>query len=145
VPIGVKRDPKVVSYTMSRIRSRDTSIEVSLRRALWTAGHRYRVNVRGLPGTPDIAFLKARVAVFCDSSFWHGRNWQAKKARLITNRQFWIAKIERNMHRDIRVSDELRAIGWHVIRFWDEEIQRDLDKCVDQIVVILRSRVAVGG
>ena len=104
------RDPKIVSFTMSRIRGKDTSIELKLRRALWSAGHRYRLHVRGLPGTPDITFMKARLAVFCDSSFWHGRNWEAKKVRLANNRDYWIAKIERNMSRDARVSGEL--IKW---------------------------------
>lgn len=137
------RDPKIVSFTMSRIRGKDTSIEMKLRRALWSAGHRYRLHVRGLPGTPDIIFPKARIAVFCDSSFWHGRNWEAKKVRLANNRDYWIAKIERNMSRDARVSEELMKAGWMVIRFWDADIDRDVEACVRTIVAGLRARLSV--
>lgn len=128
------RDPQIVSYTMSRIRSKDTTIELRLRRALWAKGYRYRVNVRGLPGTPDIVFPRARVAVFCDSSFWHGHDWEDKKKRLAANREFWIAKIERNMARDRRVAGKLREAGWRVLRFWDADIQKKLEDCVLMIV-----------
>ena len=131
------RDPRVVSYTMSRIRGKDTSIELALRRALWEAGLRYRIHARWLPGTPDIVFAKARLAVFCDSSFWHGRAWEAKKAKLVTNRDFWVAKIERNIARDRRVTDALGLMGWHVLRFWDIEITKDIAACLSRVRVEL--------
>jgi DNA mismatch endonuclease (patch repair protein) len=133
-----RRDPKIVSYTMSRIRGKDTSIEMALRRALWKAGLRYRVHVRKLPGTPDVVFTSAKVAVFCDSSFWHGRSWDVKKARLGTNREFWIRKIERNMARDVRVTNELQSLGWQVLRFWDVDIERDAPECVKRVADALR-------
>ncbi len=87
--------------------------------------------------------MKARLAVFCDSSFWHGRNWEAKKVRLANNRDYWIAKIERNMSRDARVSGELIKMGWAVIRFWDADINRDVEGCVRKIAAELRVRLGV--
>jgi DNA mismatch endonuclease, patch repair protein len=133
VIMAAMRDPKIVSYTMSRIRGKDTTIELRLRRALWEAGYRYRLHVRNLPGTPDIVFLRPRVAVFCDSSFWHGRNWAEKKSRLVSRREYWIMKIERNIARDIRVSNELSEIGWRVLRFWDVDIEKRPTECVREI------------
>lgn len=121
---------KADSYRMSRVRSKDTGIELTLRRALWAEGLRYRKHYRRAPGTPDIAFPGARVAVFCDSSFWHGRDLEKRKPRLKVNRSYWIAKIERNMARDRRIDDELRELGWRVLRFWDTEIMKATDECV---------------
>jgi DNA mismatch endonuclease (patch repair protein) len=134
------RAPEVVSYTMSRIRGKNTGIELALRRSLWRAGLRYRLHRKGLPGTPDIIFSTAKVAVFCDSSFWHGRDWATKKSKLKTNRNFWIAKIERNMARDVRVSQQLRSMGWIVLRFWDLQIEKDLATCVRAVTEAIRSR-----
>ena len=128
-----RRDPAVVSYTMSRIRSTDTGIERRLRYALWAKGFRYRKNYRRLIGTPDIVFVGKKVAVFCDSSFWHGRRWQQLKKRLKSNRDYWIAKIERNKARDRRVNRSLRRKGWVVIRFWDVDIEQKLPECVKRV------------
>ena len=125
---------------MSRIRSTDTGIELRLRRALWAEGLRYRKNYRGLIGTPDIVFIGKRIAVFCDSSFWHGRQWKRQKKRLKTNRDFWIAKIERNKARDRRVNRALRRGGWTVIRFWDIDIEQNLTECVKRVSQAVDSR-----
>src|SRR5438045_4883790 len=119
---------------MSRIRGKDTSIEISLRKALWRTGLRYRVHYRRLPGSPDVAFPKARVAVFCDSSFWHGRNWPELRERLFTRREYWIARIEKNMARDRAVDVTLREMGWSVLRFWDVDITSDLDGCIRRVL-----------
>jgi DNA mismatch endonuclease (patch repair protein) len=132
------RDPKVVSYTMSRIRGKDTGIELTLRRALWQIGLRYRIHYKGLPGTPDVVFSKQRIAIFCDSSFWHGREWEAKKARLRGNRDYWIKKIERNIARDLRVTDQLRSMSWLVLRFWDIQIETDVSKCLGAITKAIK-------
>lgn len=120
----------MTSRIMSAIRGRDTQPELLLRRALWAKGHRYRIHVPGLPGKPDIVFARQRVAVFCDGEFWHGHEWEAKKAKLKSNRSYWIPKIERNMARDQEVNRQLASAGWTVLRLWDFEILRDLDACV---------------
>ena len=88
--------------SMSRIRGKDTSIEMTLRKALWAKGYRYRKNVKDLPGRPDIALTKYKIAIFCDSEFFHGKDWETLKPRLEKgkNPDYWIPKIERNMERD---------------------------------------------
>ena len=117
---------------MQHIRSKDTSIEIKLRNALWHEGIRYRKNYKKIPGKPDIAITKYRIAVFCDSSFWHGRDFDTKKP-VDTNHDYWDKKIRRNMERDQEVNQLLRAEGWTVLRFWDVEINKELDKCVQAI------------
>lgn len=120
---------------MSRIHSKDTGIEVALRKALWHKGIRYRKNVKGLPGTPDIVITKYKLAVFCDSEFFHGKDWKVLKPRLEkgANSAYWIEKIQRNMKRDIEKDKELLFMGWTVIHFWGKEILSDADKCVSVI------------
>ncbi|TXB63364.1 very short patch repair endonuclease [Phaeodactylibacter luteus] len=122
------------SRTMSRIRGKDTRAEVMLRRALWQRGYRYRKNVKGLPGTPDIAIRKYKVAVFVDGEFWHGYNWEEKKYRIKRNRAYWVPKIERNMARDRENTLRLQREGWMVIRFWEKRLKDDFSRCL-QIVV----------
>jgi len=126
-------DDKTRSYTMSRIKSKDTSIEVSLRKALWASGIRYRKNYKALPGAPDIAITKDRIAVFCDGEFWHGKGWETNKDKLKNNREYWIEKIERNIKRDQDVDKALSNLGWSVIRFWGFEICKDVNGCIDDI------------
>jgi DNA mismatch endonuclease, patch repair protein len=133
------RSQEVISYTMSRIRSKDTTIEVHLRRALWKRGLRYRKHYK-IAGCPDIVFVSAKVAIFCDSTFWHGRDWEQRKGRLKSNREYWIEKIEGNMKRDVRVRQELRDKDWLVISFWDIEIENNLDDCVNRIINVLSMR-----
>ena len=132
------------SRTMSRIKSKNTSIEVTLRRALWREGIRYRKNYKKLPGTPDIAITKHQIAVFCDGEFWHGKDWAKCKPRLITNREFWVGKIERNMSRDRQNEWELGRLGWTVIRFWGMEIKKDLRGCVKDVKLAILTRATEG-
>lgn len=127
------KTPEQIHYNMSRIRGKDTGIEFTLRRALWSRGLRYRKNVKGIEGKPDIAFIGAKVAVFCDSEFWHGFDWENRKTQIKTNRDFWIAKIERNIQRDGEVTRILTESGWTVLRFWGREIQKETDRCADAI------------
>jgi len=127
---------------MSRIRSTDTSIEVNLRKALWGAGIRYRKNYSKIPGAPDIAITKYQIAVFCDGEFWHGKDWERKKSRINSNREYWIEKIERNMNRDCETDRSLYGMGWIVMRFWGLDIQKDLPGCVEDIKdTIFQSRI----
>lgn len=122
-----------VSYRMSRIRSTETGIEVALRRALFAAGLRYRKYYRKASGCPDITFVGPKVAIFCDSSFWHGRDMSSLEKRLRTNKTFWLKKISSNIARDRRVDKALKEAGWKVMRFWDEDIEHHLDRCVRRI------------
>ena len=125
--------PEQRHYIMSQVKSKNTSIEVLLRKALWHEGIRYRKNFKTLPGSPDIAITKYRIAIFCDGEFWHGKNWEAKKKTIKTNREFWITKIERNIMRDNKTEKQLENMGWVVLRFWGNEINNKLEDCVKEI------------
>ncbi len=135
-----QRSEATISYTMSRIRGKDTSIEVKLRKELYRRGYRYRTNSKYIFGHPDISFKKYKVAIFCDSEFWHGKNFEVNKAKLHSNLDYWIPKIERNIARDEEVNVHLKAEGYTVIRFWGEEINKNLSGCVDKIEEELAKR-----
>jgi DNA mismatch endonuclease (patch repair protein) len=127
---------------MSRIKSSNTSIEVALRKALWHEGIRYRKNLKTLPGKPDIAITKYKIAVFCDGEFWHGKNWDTKKNSIKTNSAYWVSKIERNMDRDNSTDSQLSRLGWTVIHFWGKDIEKHLNDCVAEIKdVIFQTRI----
>lgn len=128
---------------MSRIRSKDTSIEIILRRALWHHGIRYRKNYKKLPGTPDIAITKYRIAIFCDSEFFHGKDWEKLKLRLEngSNSTYWLKKISRNMERDQDVERTLRSREWIVIRFWGNDITKNTQDCVRVIEEAIEERL----
>ncbi len=120
------------SENMRRIRSKDTKIELALRKALWGKGYRYRKNYAVLPGKPDIALTKYKIAVFCDSEFFHGKDWEVLRPQLEkgNNGDFWIKKISRNRERDDEINKALLFRGWTVIRFWGKDILRNTDECV---------------
>ena len=122
-----------ISYNMSRVKNKDSQIEKMLRKELWRRGLRYQKNVNGIVGKPDIVFKGKKVAVFCDSEFWHGFNWEERKKDFKSHQDFWIAKIERNIQRDKEVNDQLKAMGWTVIRFWGNEIKKHCSQCADII------------
>lgn len=117
---------------MQHICSKDTSIEVLLRQALWKNGIRYRKNYRELPGKPDIAITKYKIAIFCDGEFFHGKDWDVLKPKLenSNNGKYWISKISRNRERDDEVNKQLLFRGWTVIRFWGTDIKKHTDECV---------------
>jgi DNA mismatch endonuclease (patch repair protein) len=119
---------------MQNIKSKDTSIELILRKELWNRGIRYRKNFKELIGKPDIVLTKYKVVIFCDSEFWHGYDWENRKNDFKSNQTFWIPKIERNMERDKKVTSSLEEQGWTVIRFWGKEIKKNTDGCVDKIL-----------
>ena len=130
----MKRKAKLTrSEMMSRVKGRDTSIEMKLRRALWKEGIRYRKNCKGILGTPDICLKGLKIAIFCDSEFWHGKLYMEGKSIPKNNREFWERKLERNIERDKEVNEGLENEGWTVLRFWDKEIEKDLDRCVDRV------------
>jgi len=133
---------EIRSYTMSQIRSKDTSIEVMFRRALWHSGIRYRKNYKALPGKPDIAITRHKIAVFCDGEFWHGKDWNVVKGRLRTRRDYWVQKIERNIDRDNSIDRRLARLGWTVLRFWGGDIEKNLGQCVAEVrEAILQARI----
>ena len=132
--------PEQRRKNMQAIRSKDTSIELRLRKALWDRGIRYRKNYKKLIGKPDIAITKYRIAVFCDSDYWHGYDWENRNQRIKSNREYWIPKIERNMARDQEVNEALERDGWTVLRFWEWQIKKQLDNCVDEILAAVSAK-----
>lgn len=120
---------------MKNIKNKDTNIEVTLRKALWNKGYRYRKNDKRLPGKPDIVLTKYKIAIFCDSEFFHGKDWEVLKPQLERgkNADFWIEKISKNQQRDEEVNQQLQYLGWTVIRFWGKDITKHTDECVQVI------------
>lgn len=133
------RSQESVSKNMSKIHSTDTSIEIQLRKALWHKGYRYRKNYKDLPGSPDIVLTKYKIAIFCDSEFFHGKDWEVLKLRLKNgkNPDYWIKKIERNRNRDIETDKKLLFLGWTVIHFWGKDIKTHTDECVKAIEEVI--------
>ena len=121
------------SKRMSNVKLKQGDAETALAKALWHAGYRYRLNYKKLPGSPDIAITKYKIAIFVDGEFWHGYKWEEKKAKLKRNREYWIEKIEENIDRDIRVDKELIKMGWMPVHFWSKDVKKDVDQCVNAI------------
>ncbi len=122
------------SRMMSKIRSKNTRPEMRLRKALWNAGLRYRLHNKHLPGKPDIAIQKLKIAIFVDGEFWHGYEWEKKRGKIKSNRAFWIPKIERNMQRDREVNALLKKMGFEVFRFWESEVKKEIGTCIKQVL-----------
>jgi len=118
---------------MQAIRSKETKMEVVLAKTLWQRGHRYRKNNKTVFGKPDFTFKKYKIAIFIDSEYFHGKDWEKNKHRIQTNQQFWWDKIESNMRRDLKVINTLKEKRWIVIRFWSEEIRKNLANCIHAI------------
>lgn len=137
--------PEQRRKNMQHVKGKNTKPEVKLRQLLWHEGFRYRKNCKTLPGRPDIALTRYRVAVFVDGEFWHGKDYDGgdypgRKYHSLreqlehgNNPEFWKQKIERNMQRDLEVEAELNGLGWKVIRFWSKDVLRQPEKCLDVI------------
>lgn len=121
------------SKIMSKIRGKNTKPELTFRKALYAAGYRYRIDYKKLIGKPDIVLKKYRTVIFIDGEYWHGRNWKERKPKIKTNREFWVAKFERNIQRDKEVNAELRRLGYTVFRFWETEVKKELDSCLQKV------------
>ncbi len=132
-----KKTKEQISFNMKRVKNRDSDIELMLRKELWSRGIRYRKNVTGIIGKPDIVFKTKKVAVFCDSEFWHGYDWEHRKKDFKSNKDFWIPKIERNIKRDEEVNQALKNKGWTVLRFWGSDIKKHCKECADEIQTVL--------
>lgn len=127
------------SKNMKAVKNKGSKIETMLQIELWHRGLRYRKNVKTVYGKPDIAFIGKKVAVFCDSEFFHGYDWENKNKEIKSNRDFWIPKIEKNMARDKAVTEKLKSDGWIVLRFWGNEIKRNLSQCADKIESVVKA------
>ncbi len=131
------------SRIMARIKSRNTKPELTLRRALWKRGLRYRVDVSGLPGRPDVVFARAKVVVFVDGSFWHGK--KLSEERLARMSPYWQEKIRKNVERDKRVTKALQDSGWRVLRYDDRDIEKRSEEIAEEIALSVRSGRGGGG
>ena len=132
--------PEQRRRNMQAIHSKDTTIELLLRKALWERGVRYRKNYKKLIGKPAIAITKYKIAVFCDSDYWHGYDWENRNQRIKSNRDYWVPKIERNMARDREVTEALQRDGWLVLRFWEWQIRKHLSECVESVLQAIETR-----
>lgn len=128
-----KHTPEQRRKNMQAVKNKDSQIELLLRKELWRRGIRYRKNSTKIFGKPDIVFIGKKIAVFCDSEFWHGYNWEERKKDFKSHQEFWIPKIERNMERDKEVNIKLESEGWIVLRFWGNEIKKNTAQCADII------------
>jgi len=125
------------SKIMSKIRGKDTKLELQFRKALWKEGVRFRVDSKTLPGRPDVRIKKYKLAIFIDGEFWHGYNWDERKPNIKSNRGFWIPKIERNMQRDREVNQQLKEMDFTVFRFWTHEVKDNLKICINDVMMYL--------
>lgn len=125
---------------MSKVRLKNGKAETILAKRLWHEGYRYRRNYKKLPGSPDIALTKYHIAVFVDGEFWHGENWEERKAKLKQNREYWIEKIEENMARDKRVDRQLQEMGWLTIHLWEKQVLKHTDECLKVILKLLEKK-----
>lgn len=127
------------SKNMRAIKATGTKDEVRLAKALWSLGYRYRKNNKTIFGKPDLTFKKYKLAIFVDSEFFHGKDWETEKHRIKSNTEFWHKKIERNIQRDKEVNSYLIQNGWTVLRFWSKDVKKYLGECIQKIVSIIDS------
>lgn len=127
------------SRRMARVHATEGKDEVIIRRILWKNGIHYRKNYKDLPGKPDIAITKYKVAVFIDGEFWHGYDWENYQKHIKSNRDYWIPKIERNMKRDKEVNAQLEAMGWTVLRFWSKQVLKNPEYYAELIMLYARA------
>ncbi|WP_016775769.1 very short patch repair endonuclease [Anaerophaga thermohalophila] len=132
--------PEQRRKNMQAIKSKKTKIEELLAKKLWNKGYRYRRNNKSVFGKPDFTFRKYKIAIFCDSESFHGKDWEAQKHKIKTNTRFWQEKIKNNIQRDKIVNKTLKENGWKVIRFWGEDIKKNIDFCIAQIETELEKR-----
>ena len=129
-----------VSKRMANVSLKGGKAETALAKALWAEGVRYRKNYRKLPGSPDIAITKYKIAVFVDGEFWHGQDWENRKKKLKSNREYWIEKIEENMARDVRNDKLLQEQGWITLHFWEKEVHKNQDGCKQEVLKALEKQ-----
>ena len=119
---------------MQAVKATGSKIEITLAKQVWALGHRYRKNDRTVYGKPDLTIKRYKLAIFVDGEFWHGKDWKKHKQDHKSNQDFWHNKIERNMQRDKEVNAYLLKTGWKVLRFWGQDITKNLRTCTDKII-----------
>lgn len=130
-----------ISKRMSNVRLKGGKAETILAKSLWHAGQRYRKNYKKLPGSPDIAITKYKIAIFIDGEFWHGENWEHRKHKLKKNREYWVEKIEENIARDKKNDELLIKLGWTPMHFWEKETLNNTKQCVEKILILINERL----
>ena len=125
---------------MANVKLKNGTAECLLAKKLWHCGFRYRKNDKRFPGSPDIVIPKYKLAVFVDGEFWHGKDWDVRRQRLQRNKEYWIEKIEENMARDIRNDHKLIELGWTPIHFWEKDVLKKPDECVEKISQLMQSK-----
>ena len=134
----MKKTAQQISYNMSMIRSKKTSIERTFAGGLRERKIRYRGNVKRVIGKPDFVVLDKKIAIFCDSAFWHGHRFmRTNRHKFKTNRAFWLNKILSNIKRDRFVNRQLKSLGWQVVRFWDFQINNNIEQCLNRLENII--------
>ena len=130
------------SKIMGKIRGKNTKPELAFRKALYAKGYRYRIDYKKLIGRPDIILKKYKTIIFIDGEYWHGYQWEERKLKINTNREFWVPKIERNMQRDEEVNRELKRLGYQVFRFWERDIKKNLETCIKKVLTHIQEQDA---
>lgn len=135
----LKTSPEI-SKRMSHVKTKRNSAEVMIAKSLWHRGYRYRLNYKALPGSPDIALTKYRIAIFIDGKFWHGKDFEQRKNKLKNNKDYWIEKIQENIDRDLRNDKLLRQMDWYPIHFWSNDVIKYCNQCIDEIIYTIEDR-----
>lgn len=126
-----------ISKRMSHVKTKKNSAEVMLAKSLWHKGYRYRLNYKELPGSPDIALTKYRIAIFIDGEFWHGKDFEQRKTKLKNNKVYWIEKIQENIDRDLKNDKLLRQMDWYPIHFWSNDVIKYCNQCVEEVICLI--------
>lgn len=135
----LKTSPEI-SKRMSNVKTKKNSAEVMLAKSLWHRGYRYRLNYKALPGSPDVALTKYRIAIFIDGEFWHGKDFEQRKTKLKNNKDYWIEKIQENIDRDLKNDKLLRQMDWYPIHFWSNDVIKYCNQCIDEIIYTIEDR-----
>ena len=132
----LKTSPEI-SKRMSHVKTKRNSAEIMIAKSLWHRGYRYRLNYKALPGSPDIALAKYRIAIFIDGEFWHGKDFEQRKTKLKNNKDYWIEKIQENIDRDVKNDKLLRQMEWYPIHFWSNDVIKYCNQCVEEVICLI--------
>ena len=132
----LKTSPEI-SKRMSHVKTKRNSAEIMIAKSLWHRGYRYRLNYKALPGSPDIALAKYRIAIFIDGEFWHGKDFEQRKTKLKNNKDYWIEKIQENIDRDLKNDKLLRQMEWYPIHFWSNDVIKYCNQCVEEVICLI--------
>lgn len=132
----LKTSPEI-SKRMSYVKTKRNSAEIMIAKSLWHRGYRYRLNYKALPGSPDIALAKYRIAIFIDGEFWHGKDFEQRKTKLKNNKVYWIEKIQENIDRDLKNDKLLRQMDWYPIHFWSNDVIKYCNQCVEEVICLI--------